>query len=187
MRHRTLRFLIFASVMFLLVFINLALSQYDAQRDKDKTENDNFMKESEADPGISKIETKSCYIIPPSYWPKITIFKSVSAIICYIALFFGFAAFFIGSYAGITLNKTKVQASILAAVIIGILSRSIFIRMQTYIFYLLTSKLLHLNDIIAGTIVDTIFYIGMLFYVSVISVYFYETFTISAKEIFTTK
>ena len=41
-----------------------------------------------------------------------------------------------------------------------------------------------MNELIAGTIVDTIFFIFTLLFVSGVAVYFYETFTVTAKEAF---
>lgn len=187
MQNRNKRFLILISILIFLIFVNLALSQYDTKKDKNKTNNSIFLSEKQNDSTISDVETDGFYKVPESSWPKITYFKSISAVVCYIALFFGFAIFVIGTFSGARLNKSKVRAAIIIGVVIGIFSRSIFIRLQTYLYLLLIRKPLTMNAMLASSLVDLVFFIGGLFYVAGIAVYMYETFTVTAKEVFTPK
>ena len=128
-----------------------------------------------------KKEYKNFYSNPAFLWPKITIGGTFTAVITFVALIFGVASYFIGHNAGGKLAKGKIFASVGAATSIGILGRSLIILIEVKIFELL-KYIFPTDELILGTISEVIVYIIWITFLSGISVYFYETFTVTAEE-----
>lgn len=128
-----------------------------------------------------KGEYDKFYVVPPSLWPKVTIGGTLSAVIVYVALIFGIASYFIGHNAGGKMNKKTIFASIGTATLVGICGRSITILARVKLYELL-KYIFSDNQILAGTISDLIIYILWITFIAGISVYLYETFTVTAKE-----
>lgn len=175
--------------LFILLMSTIILAQYEPGTEIDET-NDNQAElrretlNDKVDDKVMNSQKGGFYKIHGYYWPKITFGGNVTAVIAYLALFFGFASFFIGHNAGGRLNKKKIFASIITASLIGIFSRSIVIKLQLFFFNFLTVSPFKMDELIAGTIVYVIFYIINILFVSSVAVYFYETFTVTAKEAF---
>ncbi len=117
--------------------------------------------------------------VPPSYWVKLTAFKTVSIIIILLAFLLGFVAFFIGSSAGAKLNKREIRKSITAAMVIAMVARPISNLAHRWIG-------LGLNYILpedyAFGVAGVIVYFFWSLYIISIPVFLYESFTVSAKE-----
>lgn len=126
-----------------------------------------------------KIE-EHVYTIPQSYWPKITVFGMVSAIIVYLALLSGLIMYIVGHVGGGNLNKGKIFGAIGMAFFVGLLGRSFKIYLQV-LFTGLLDKLIN-NPILSGTIIDILLYIFWIAFIAGISVYVYEAFVVTAKE-----
>ena len=178
------KILILPSLIFLSLFTNV-LSQFEPNTPPDKpTYSEQVEQTDNNHDAVEKTKLGGFYTMPGSWWPSITFLGNVSAVIIYLALFFGFASFFIGHNAGGKLNKKKIFSSIMAATIIGVISRGIVVKLELILFDLLVGKPLKLSELLAGTIVETFTFVITLLFVSGISVYFYETFTVTAKEAF---
>jgi hypothetical protein len=122
------------------------------------------------------------YIIPSSYWPKIKIGKSFSAIIIFVALLFGVVMYIIGQFAGGKLNRSKILASIIVATAVGFIARSVLICVQVFLTKGLASVIG--NEMVAATIIDFFLYTIWIAFIAGIAVYFYETIVVTAKEAF---
>ncbi len=184
------RIAIFLMLMILLVISNLAISKFNTQQAQVIFQDNDHIRmgeKGEENSSEKKSEYGPFYKIPSSFWPKITILGTASAVMMYVALIFGFTSFFIGYNAGGRLAKGKVIAAIVTATTIGVLSRSIFIKVKVLIFDLLTKNLFEWNEMIVGTALDIFCYIFTIAYVAAIAVFIYETFTVTAREAFSSR
>ncbi len=135
---------------------------------------------------VPQKEYDKFYTVPAYLWPKITIGKTVTAVIVYLFLLFGVAAYFIGHNAGGNLTKGKIFGSIGTATLVGLFGRSFIIYLEINIYNFLNT-IFPDNTLIAGTIADLIVYLLWTPFIAGISVYFYETFTVTAEEAHPTK
>ncbi|MBD3287672.1 hypothetical protein GF337_02610 [candidate division KSB1 bacterium] len=125
------------------------------------------------------------YLVHGFYWPKITALDTVSAVIFFVALTIGIVSYFIGHNAGGRENKGQIFFAVGIATAVGILGRSIILFLQILIFrFLMEINFLDFNPLTIASIVEFIFYTFWTLFIAGISVYLYETFTVTAKEIY---
>lgn len=178
-----LRRIIFILILLILITTSLSYTQYEPDYEKVKTPPQSKIRNDDDD----EIKSSSnVYVLYRSYWPKVTIGGAITAVVVYVALFFGLISFFIGHFAGGRLAKGKIFASVLTATLIGVFSRSIIVFTQIKLIKLLKDSM-GVNPFVAATIVDTTFFILTLLFVSAIAVNIYETFTVTAREAFSAR
>jgi len=174
-------------MLIVVIFVLIIVVNYftKAQKEKDTGEYDipEYVtdQETEMTTQTSQESYKGFYEVPGYLWPKITIGGTVSAVIVYVAIVFGIASYIIGSFAGGKYGKRKIFASIGMATAVGIFGRSftILIKLQLYYFF---ESIFQEKKLIAGTLADIIIYVIWTVFIAGISVYFYETFTVTAEE-----
>ncbi len=121
------------------------------------------------------------YRVPGYQWPKITAIKTFSAVLFFVALTIGIVSYFIGHNAGGKVNKGQIFFAIGIATAVGILGRSITIFIKITIYKYLSQ---FFDAIIVASVVEFISYTLWTIFLTGISVYLYETFTVTAKEIY---
>lgn len=124
------------------------------------------------------------YRVPGYQWPKITVVKTFSAVLFYVALIVGFISYFIGHNAGGKENKGQIFFAIGTATTVGILGRAVLILLKVKIFQLISGTGSFIDSMAIASTIETIFYILWTVFLTGISVYLYETFTVTAKEIY---
>ena len=141
------------------------------EEDRSHSSRDNMNATWDSDPRF--------YDTHPYRWPKVTIFKSASAVVIYVCILFGFLIFVIGWYGGARLNKAKVITTMIVATGVGVIGRSFIIMIQLAIYNFLKGRL---GEIAAGTIAESVIYVFWILFISGISVFLYETMIVTARE-----
>lgn len=170
-KHYRILFLLFISLALMLTISTCAKKTIEGEENTVNgktaiiTENDNF------------------YIVPAFYWPKITIGGTVTAVLFFVALIIGILSYPIGLNAGGKENKGQIFFAITTATLVGMLGRAVTIWVKIQFFRMLLA-LTGENEMLAGTIAELVIYFFWIIFISGISVYLYETFTVTAKEIY---
>jgi len=128
-------------------------------------------------------EPNNFYHAPAFLWPKITYGGTFTAVVFIVFFSVGILSYLFGHFAGAKQNKKQIRTAIGIAVLVGVLGRSVMIFIEENFFHLLL-YILPNNELLAGTIAELIIYILWTTYIAGISVYIYEIFTVTAKEMF---